>query len=192
MKKEPEKTKTEKNREKTNVRSLVFLRGDERISFGPEAPFTVSGVPFFDKTGRWERLPPSVREAIPSLSVLGRHTPGARVAFRTDASEFSVSVTLRSLTVDVGMSLWACQSVAVTVGEHKNAELIDYVSPPDYGTRTFEKTICKEPVTQEVTLWLPRNEEVESIGIRLPHGASVEKPAPYRFSPVLFYGSSIT
>ncbi len=158
---------------------------------GYEAPLKLFGIPFFEEKQVFERLPLALREKIPTLEFLGRRCPGARIGFRTDAEEFTVHVTFKTLTCDIGMSIFASQSVNVMVGPRENSRFIGIANPPDYETKTFEKTFHKAAEMEEVTLWLPRNEELESISVSFPDEARIEPPTPYR-ARALYYGSSIT
>lgn len=158
-----------------------------------DTPLEVYGVPFWKQTGQLRRLPDSVIDKVPRLKFLGKRCPGARVCFRTDAGEFTVRITFETLTVDVGMSIYACQSAAVLIGERENAHFAGLVNPPDYNTFTFEKTIHKEKEMEDVTIFLPRNEIIANVEIIVPKEAKVESPTPYRaLKPILYYGSSIT
>ena len=157
-----------------------------------EKPLKVFGIPFFEKEKRFERLPLSLRTKFSHLDFLGRRCPGARVGFRTDAQTFTVRITLRTLTPDIGMSIYSCQSVSVMIGERQNAFFAGIVNPPDYDTKTFEKSFTKSSAMEEVTLWLLRNEELESVEILVPDEAKVETPTPYKYGVALYYGSSIT
>ena len=156
------------------------------------APFAVFGVPFYGTNGRLERLPCALREELPQLKNFGRRVPGGRIGFRTDAARFTVRVAFERLTVDVGMSIYACQSVAVMRGERTRATFMGLVAPHSYTECTFERTFEKPAEMEEITLWLPRNETVTAVSVELPEGASLEPPTPYRFGKALFYGSSIT
>lgn len=155
-------------------------------------PFAVFGVPFYGTNGRLERLPRALREELPQLKDFGRRVPGGRIGFRTDAARFTVRVAVEGLTVDVGMSIYACQSVAVMRGERTRATFMGLVAPHSYTECTFERTFEKPAEMEEITLWLPRNETVTAVSVELPEGASLEPPTPYRFGKALFYGSSIT
>lgn len=157
-----------------------------------DAPLKVFGVPFFEENKKFERLPLSLREKLTRLDFLGRRCPGARVGFRTDAAEFTVRVSLKTLSVDLAMSLYSCQSVVVMIGDRQNAELAGLVNPTDYEGKTFEKTFTKEAEMQEVTLWLPRNEELENVEVIVSDDATVLEPTPYKYGKALYYGSSIT
>lgn len=157
-----------------------------------DAPLKVFGVPFFDEKKTFERVPAELRGELKNLDFLGRRCPGARVGFRTDAEVFTVRIALKTLSVDVGMSLMSCQAVYVTVGERTSAKFAGLVFPGNYNTKTFEKTFTKSGDMEEVTLWLPRNEEIEWVEVTVPDEAAVEAPTPYRYGKALYYGSSIT
>lgn len=157
-----------------------------------QSPLRVYGVPFYAESGRLERVPEALREKMPSLRDLGRRTPGARVEFRTDSPRFTVSVTLSSLGVDIGMSIYACQSVNVMVGPRGNPRFAGLVYPTGYGERSFSRTFVKSAEMEDITLLLPRNEPIEGLEIAIEDGARIEAPTPYRHAPMVFYGSSIT
>ncbi len=158
-----------------------------------DAPIKVFGVPSIEKTGIFERVPASVREKIPSLDFLGRRTPGARLGFRTDAPGFKVKIELETLSVDIGLSIYSCQSAFVYLGSRQSSRLLGLVNPSNYEQKCFEKEFIKEPIMDDVTVWLPRNEIIKNVEIEIPKGYKVEAPTPYKYSkPVLFYGSSIT
>lgn len=157
-----------------------------------DAPIRVFGVPFFEETQVLQRLPKELIEALGYDDKLGRRCPGARVCFRTDATEFELQITLETLSPDKGMSIYACQSAEVLVGKRCQARYAALVNPNDYHTMTFSKMITKSAKLEDVTVFLPRNEVVKEVRISFPDGAHIEAPTPYRYGPVLYYGSSIT
>ena len=158
-----------------------------------DRPLKVSGVPFFERDKKLTRLPDELLAQLPHLDHLGRRCPGARVAFKTDSPTFTVKVTLKTLTVDVGMSLFSCQSVQVMLGERENARHLGVVNPPDYHTKTFEKTFHKSSELEQITVYFPRNEQVEMVEFSVEDKATVSAPTPYKYTkPIVFYGSSIT
>lgn len=157
-----------------------------------DEPLKVFGVPFFEEKKVLERVPEDVREKVPSLLFLGRRCPGARVGFCTDAEEFTVRVSLETLSPDIGMSLFACQSINVMIGKRQEAAFAGLVFPPDYDTKVFERTFKKSGEMEEVTLWLLRNEVIKNIEVILPDDAIVTAPTPYKYGKALYYGSSIT
>lgn len=157
-----------------------------------QAPFKVFGIPTFEKEKTFYRLPESVTDKLENLKTLGKRTPGARVGFKTDATSFTVRLKLKTLSVDTGMSLFACQSISVMIGDRKTSLFQGLVNPANYEQLVMEKTFSKSDKMEEVTLWLPRNEEIEDVEIDLPENANILPPSPYKYGPVLFYGSSIT
>ena len=158
-----------------------------------DKPLKVYGIPFFEEKQRLVRLPSELIAELPHLDHLGRRCPGARVAFKTDSPTFTVKVVLKTLSVDIGMSIFACQSAQVMLGERENARHLGVVNPPDYNTKTFEKTFNKSSNLEQVTIYFPRNEQVETIEIAVEDNATVAPPTPYKHKkPIVFYGSSIT
>lgn len=158
-----------------------------------DKPIKVFGVPFFEETQVLERVPEKIRNSLPKVyEPLGRRCPGGRVAFKTNAEEFTIELTLESLSVDVAMSLYSCQSAEVFVGDRSTARFAGLVSPSSYENTVFQKTFKKDSSLEDITIFLPRNEHVENLKIIIPDNAVIEPPTPYKFGPVLFYGSSIT
>ena len=158
-----------------------------------DKPLKVFGVPFFEKNKKLVRIPDELIEQLPNLAHLGRRCPGARLAFKTDSPTFTVKVTLKTLSVDIGMSLYACQSAHIMVGERENAQHLGVVNPPDYSTKVFEKTFSKSSDLEQVTVYFPRNEQLENIEISIEDDANITEPTPYKYEkPIVFYGSSIT
>ncbi len=157
-----------------------------------DAPIRVFGVPFFEEKRIFERVPAALREKLPSLAFLGRRTPGGRVGFRTDAPTFTVRATIENLGHDIGMGIFGSSSVAVAIGDHRNARYTALAYPADYTIHTFETTVNKSADMEEVTLWLPRNKIITDLVLEFPDDARVEAPTPYSVGPVMFYGSSIT
>ncbi len=158
-----------------------------------DKPLKVSGVPFFEIDKRLARLPDELIAQLPHLDHLGKRCPGARVAFKTNSPTFTIKLALKTLSVDVGMSLYSCQSAQVMLGERETARHLGVVSPPDYNTKTFQKTFNKSSELEQITVYFPRNEQMEAIEITVEDGATVVDPTPYKYKkPVVFYGSSIT
>lgn len=163
-----------------------------------DAPLEVHGLPFYEKNQLFQRLPAETIEKLkaenPTSGVLKlqQRCPGARICFRTNAKQFTVRLELATISPDVGMSIFACQSINVMIGPHTNARFAGLVNPPNYNTLTAEKTFTKSGKMEDITLFLPRNEPVKNIEIEVDDDALVESPTPYKYPPILFYGSSIT
>lgn len=158
-----------------------------------QAPLKVYGIPNFEKTKTFHRVPDDVIEKVPSLSFLGKRPPGGRVCFRTDSPTLTVRITFETLSIDIGMSIYACQSAHVFLGERTSSVFLGQVNPWNYETKTFEKTFKTRGKMEDVTIFLPRNEILSELSILVEDDARVEAPTPYRYEkPVLYYGSSIT
>ena len=108
-----------------------------------DSPIKVFGVVDSEKKGKIQRLPDELIEKIPRLSHLGRRCPGARLGFRTDAGTITVKITFETLSMDVGMSIFACQSAAVYAGDRQSSRFLGLINPKNYEEKTFEKTIKK-------------------------------------------------
>ena len=157
-----------------------------------EAPIKVFGIPFFDEKKNYEKVSAETRALVPSLKHHGRRPSGARIGFKTDATEFTVKITLETLNIDVGMSIYNCQSAYVTVGDRQTSTYMGLLNPKNYENKEFEKTFKKSAKMEDVTVWLPRNEVVSEVEIIVDDDAKVEAPTPYKYGPILYYGSSIT
>lgn len=158
-----------------------------------DSPIKVFGVIDFEKKQKLQRLSDELIEKIPRLSHLGRRCPGARLCFRTDAGTIGIKITFETLNVDVGMSIYACQSAAVYAGDRPSSRFLGLINPSNYEQKTFEKTIKKESQMEDITIWLPRNEIISNVEISVNDYAEVLPPTPYKYSkPILYYGSSIT
>ena len=129
-----------------------------------DKPLKVSGVPFFEENKKLVRLPDELIAQLPHLNHLGRRCAGARVAFKTNSPTFTVKVSLKTLSVDIGMSLYSCQSAQIMLGERENARHLGVVNPPNYDTKIFEKTfknnlwwVAAQFIMEVVVLmgWLP-------------------------------------
>ncbi len=153
----------------------------------------VYGVPCFYTEGKITRVPEYVIEKVPTLDFLGRRVPGGRVCFRTNSPKFTVKATLKTLSVDIGMSIYACQSFSVFVGEKTSSRFLGLACPRNYDTREVYGAFYKSDRMEDVTILLPRNEIIDTVDIEIEDGAEIEAPTPYKYEkPILYYGSSIT
>lgn len=157
-----------------------------------DAPIRIFGVPHFEETHTLRRLPEELASLL-SWSKVGMRAPGARMCFRTDSPVLRIGVELETLHTDVGMSLYACQSAHVLVGDRRDPHYLGLVYPKNYEEKCFEREMTKEPVMEDVTVFLPMAELIKTVWVELEDGAKIEPPTPYRATaPIAFYGSSIT
>lgn len=157
-----------------------------------DKPVEVHGVPFFEKTGKLERLPQSVRDAVPSLAGLGGRCPGARLCFRTNSPKITLKMEFETLNWDIGMSIFDCQSANVMIGERQTARFAGLLHAEDYETKVCQGDFFKNNEMEDVTIWLPRNEVIADFTISIEDDAEILPPTPYKYPPIVYYGSSIT
>ena len=158
-----------------------------------DEPIKIYGLANFDKDKRLTRLPDEVIKKVPTLEHYGRRCPGARMRFRTDAKQITVKLEFKTLSVDVGMSLYHCQSVFVQAGSTTDARFLGLINPKNYDDKRIAKTFELSGEMQDITVWLPRNEQIEDVFVEFPDEANVCAPTEYKYSkPILYYGSSIT
>ena len=117
---------------------------------------------------------------------LGKRATGARVCFRTNAQSFTVELELETISVDIGMSLYACQSAFVFIGDRKNSRFAGIVGPTDYSQLVSQATFEKHLTMEDVTIYLPRNEIVKCVTVTIPDGATIEEPTPYKYPTPVF------
>ena len=157
-----------------------------------EKPLEVHGIPHFEEHGKLERLPEEVREKVPSLNFLGRRCGGARICFRTNSPKFTVKMEFETLGFDIGLSIYHCQSACVYIGQRQSARYAGIVIPANYEQKITEKTFEKSNEMEDIVIWIPRNEIMADITVSVEDDAIVEAPTPYKYPPMLYYGSSIT
>ncbi len=157
-----------------------------------EEPLKLYGVPLIDAKGAPRRLPDDVLKEVDSLKNLGLRTPGARLCFRTNSPIFKVSLTLKTINIDLGMSAFSCQSAHVLVGPRQNPRFAGVVNPSSYENLSFENSFRKSREMEDVTIFFPRNEQVLKMEIEIEDDALIEAPTPYNGKPIVYYGSSIT
>ena len=161
-----------------------------------DSPVRVYGIPLFSENKRFERFPEELRnklcEAGSQLDHITARTVGARAAFRTDSKEIRIEMKLKTLEHDVGMSRFSCSSAAVYTG-HGDSLIFRGLAVPGFDDKTGDIEFTNENGTDDVMIFFPRNEIVESITITLDDGAEILPPTPYKYEkPVIFFGSSIT
>lgn len=158
-----------------------------------EKPIKVFGIPNFERDKKLARLPDELIEKIPNLDFLGRRCPGGRIGFKTNSKTIGVRAKYKTLSPDIGMSIYSSQSFHVFVGEKQSSRFLGLMPPYNYESLEFERTLKKNGVMEDVLILLPRNEIIENVEILLDDDAEILPPTEYKYSkPILYYGSSIT
>ena len=177
------------------ITTIIFLkRGEKMKAYSiKDAPIKVFGVPFFNKTKKLTRLPDDVIQKIPSLDFLGRRCPGGRICFRTNSENITLKFKLQTLSIDIGMSIYSCQSAFVFVGDKSSSRFLGIANAYNYESKEFERTFKKSSDMEDITVLLPRNEIIDEVTVIIDDNTEIEAPTPYKYSkPILYYGSSIT
>lgn len=156
-------------------------------------PIKVYGIPHFDERRCLKRLPDEVIEKVPSLEFLGRRPMGARLGFRTNSENITVKIEFETMSVDIGMSIYSCQSAFVFAGAHTSSRFLGLAANCNYESKACERAFRKSAKMEDITVFLPRNEILKSISVLIDDEAEIEPPTPYKYEkPIVYYGSSIT
>ena len=98
-----------------------------------QKPIKIFGVPHFEKTKKLQRLPLETAKkyegVLQCFPKVGIRCPGARMCFRTNSKKFKIGITLETLSFDIAMSIFACQSAHILIGERKNARFAGLAFP---------------------------------------------------------------
>ena len=146
----------------------------------------------FDRERRLQRVPDSVIKAMPHIEKLARRCPGARLRFRTDSKTLHVGFTLKTLAIDIGMSIYSCQSAHVLCGSGNDLHFLGLVNVKNYDTKTAEAEFSLSGNMSDIMIYLPRNEIIEDLWIKTDDNANILPCTPYQGNPIVYYGSSIT
>jgi len=84
-------------------------------------PIKIFGVVDFEKDRKIQRLSDELIKKIPRLSMHSRHCIWACLCFKTDSKYIKIRMKIESISVDVAMSLYSCQSAAVYAGDRPNS-----------------------------------------------------------------------
>lgn len=159
-----------------------------------EAPIQVYGLLKSLLPGRFWRLPEDMLGRVPEgVSSRAVHPVGGRIRFRTDSPKVTVRTQLRTNVVDWAIPLSGSAGADVYVGRGGSVRYAGIAVPKSYDSFTGMLSFAKPKEMEDITIHLPRNEELEGVWIELEDDAVLEAPTPYTVErPMLFYGSSIT
>jgi lysophospholipase L1-like esterase len=160
-----------------------------------DAPIKLYGLCAEALPEHFYRLPPELIERLGGGVKDRAMLPmGGRVRFRTDSESIVIKATLKTNKIDWAVPLSCSANSTVLIGETKSLRLAGLAGPHDYTSLYTESTIRKKAgVTEDVAIYLERNEILEKMEIGIDDGASLEAPTPYAIEkPILYYGSSIT
>lgn len=159
-----------------------------------QAPIEVCGLQRALLPAHFWRLPEEMMGRV-TKEVADRavHPVGGRVRFRTSSPRVTVRTRLATNTVDWAIPLSGSAGADVYVGGGRQIRYAGVAVPKSYGEKEGVLSFEKLPVEEDITIHLPRNEELTDVTVELEEGASLSAPTPYTVGrPMVFYGSSIT
>ena len=107
-------------------------------------PVRIFGVPHFEEKHTLRRLPDDLA-ALLSWPKVGMRVSGARMCFRTDSPVLRIGVELATLQPDVGMSLYACQSAHILIGDRRTPHYLKPVYPKNYVKNALNASFPSTP-----------------------------------------------
>lgn len=160
-----------------------------------QAPFEMSGLPFYRKDKQFCRLPLEYVDKInEGVKMLAWHTSGVQVRFRSDARQIALSAELRELSEMSHMPLSGNSGFDLYLGTGTTKKFVKSVRPSFHKEFINQLAIddkCGE--MREWTLYFPLYNGVNSVKIGINKGAKIESPSLFSVTkPILFYGASIT
>ncbi len=160
-----------------------------------EKPIEIFGVEVIDaKDKKFWRLPHE-ETVLVSEGVCARSKSacGGRVRFRTNSKSLTVKLELLTLNVHLYMAVCAASGADIFIGRGKNSKYAGLVNPEKYDNFFPETTIKLDGSMNEITVNLPRCEQIGGGWISVDDDAEVLAPLPYsKKGKMCFYGSSIT
>lgn len=144
--------------------------------------------------GTFCRMDPSVLDRM-SEGVRGGawHTAGACIRFRVTGGKFAVRMLLRDGNDMAHMPRGGIGGAAIYTGIGQDRIFCNCCRPATSGAKEVTGEVTLPSGEEEVTMYLPLYDGVETLELGFPEGVTPEAPAPYAIElPVVFYGSSIT
>ena len=159
-------------------------------------PIKVFGLMNFYKNGSLMRLPEEMMDMMPQLRQFGSRSTGGRICFRTNTKNLYVKLVSKTFIRDSFSPQAASSGLDVYMGERTEGKFLGTVFPTGLrGTdpNVSEKNFELHGEMTDITLFMPKNEQIENVYIGIDDNALIEEPTPYENDkPVIFYGSSIT
>ena len=161
-----------------------------------DSPIKVFGLMNFYQNGSLMRLPEEMMEKMPQLRQFGSRSTGGRLGFRTNTKNLYVKLISKTCIRDVATTQIASSGLDLYIGDRTKGIYLGSVYPTGFrGTNPneSEKTFELNGEMTDITVYMPKNEILDSIYIGTDDDARIEAPTPYdNEKPVIFYGSSIT
>ena len=160
------------------------------------APFSILGIHYDERLGRFIRMPQDKAEAVSEgVAALNAHTAGGRVRFRTDSPFIGICARMENEPLMPHITLVGQSGFDLyrrTEAERKEVYVCSFM--PRGGMKTGYSSSCTTDGTlADYTIDFPLYDGVKELFLALKRDAVLLEPKPYRHMlPVVYYGSSIT
>ena len=160
-----------------------------------DAPVQICGLNHIDPANRqfWRLSDADGAAVSEGVRARSKTTAGARVRFRTDTRTLKLKMTLHTLGVDPCIPICGSGGADVMRGTAENTVYMGLINPWSYDNKSPEAEFRLDGSVQQITVNLPRNEQVAGLEISIDDDAQLLPPAAFtRPGKLCFYGSSIT
>jgi len=160
-----------------------------------DSPVEICGLSVIDPVQQHYWRLPDEESALISDFIRDRSKTagGGRVRFCTNARTLHLKMALHTLSPDPCMAVCAASGADVFAGAGLESRFLGLINPWNYENKTPELTLHLTGEMQQITINLPRNEQIAGLWITVEDEADLLPPLSYRRPGKLcFYGSSIT
>lgn len=159
-----------------------------------EAPFRLSGFPWFSSDGIYRRLPRDPSEKLPeAVNWLADCTAGGTISFATDAEEVHIRAVLKEGAGMYHMAPSGQSGFDCYAGEPGRQVHAGTASFRPGQTRYASLLFRGDRKQRQFTIHFPLYQGVDEVYIGLAAETSLTEPLPYDSGKkVVFYGTSIT
>ncbi len=159
-------------------------------------PLTIHGLNHInaEKNEYW-RLTGDILEALPHYNHLGRRSVGGRVRFKTNSEQIFIKYCVCTEKIDRNIGLNGAVGIDVYECKGIKSRFIGQVCPTEteYKDTIIEGVIYRNKELENITINLPRNEQLSFFEIAIDDDSIIEVADEYSIkSPIIYYGSSIT
>ncbi len=164
--------------------------------------FSIHGVHYDEKNGRYIRVPDEVIKDIPNLTYLARMTAGGRLRFVTNSKFIAIKASLPAYSPMPHMSITGSHGFSVYADNFFRARYspvfkdFEVVFSGDGDEKVYfaeKKAIANTSEKRVIDVYFPLYGGVCELYIGVEPGSIIDVAPPYaNKKPMVFYGSSIT
>ena len=156
-----------------------------------EAPFELSGFPWFEQDHAFCRMPLKPAHKLPdAVNFLAKCTAGGKIRFQSDSGKIVIRVKLQDNNIMDHMPRTGSNGFDLYCGA-PGKETYYYTTRSDVAEYDFQLFQQEKRSLETFTINFPLYKGVDSLQIGLEQGAKLLPPEPLK-KPVVVYGTSIT